>query len=475
MSTSAFVGREYETERLRRIIAEREASVATVYGRRRVGKTTLIEHVFTSPFVIKCEGIEGRDQRHQRESMLEQFAEQVGIPALKHANPDSWRSLLRLMTEFLVEGRKTLYLEEFQWLSGYQGELIAEIKYFWDNYWRKNETFILILCGSSPSFMVSKVIRSKAMHNRALHEFHLLPFSMREIHQFLGQERSREEALDALLLVGGIPEYLKYLRQESSLYLSLARNAFTPNAFFAGEYDRVFISSLEHNPHYKKVVAFLGAKRNATRNEIAKHLGIASGGNLTDVLADLELCGFIRRYTPFDKSPTSLLARYEIADPYLQLYHRVIEPRLSDIREGRYRENPLGAFNIQQMEQWLGYSLERHCRSHAHRVAEHLGFSDVDYRAGAFFNRGTDRGNRGFQIDLVYQRADRVVTLCEIKNNSAPISVSDARKIVDSFACYSPPPGYRVQKVLLAKGGVQPNVSAGLFFDKIVDPLDIFF
>jgi len=378
------------------------------------------------------------------------------------------------MTEYLVDGTKALYLEEFQWLSGYSHELISEIKYFWDNYWRKNKDFTLILCGSSPSFMISEVVKSKAMHNRALHEFHVQPFSAKETHEFLGAAISREQALDALLFVGGIPEYLKYLQQESSVYLSLARNAFTPNSFFSGEYERIFVSSLESNPHYRKIIAFLARKRNATRNEIAGHLGIASGGNLTEVLNDLDLCGFVRRYTPFDKNHTSLLARYEIGDPYLQLYHRVIEPRLSDIQQGRYTKDPLGAFSIQQMEQWLGYSLERYCRNNAHIVAQYLGFSDVHYQAGAFFSRGTAKSDRGFQIDLVYKRADRVITLCEVRHNSTPISISEARKINESFACYTAPPGHTIQKVLIAKGGVQPKVSDTMLFDKVVDPLDIF-
>jgi len=475
MKTPRFIGREREIGRLKRIMTADEATAVVVYGRRRVGKTTLIEKVFPRADLLKCEGIEGQSQAFQRQSAIEQFAEQVGVPALKHATPNSWRSVLRIMTEYLARGKRTLYLEEFQWLSSYGGELIAEIKYFWDNYWRKNSRFTLVLCGSSPSFMLSKVVKSKAMYNRSLHELHLQPFSAREVHAFLGANRSRNEALTALLLVGGIPEYLKYLREKSSVFLAMAHHAFTPAGFFSGEYERIFVSSLENNPHYKKVVAYLGRKRNATRNEIAGHLGIASGSNLTSVLLDLELCGFIRRYTPFDKESTSLLARYEIGDPYLQFYHRLIKPKLRDIAQGRYQDRPTKAFSVQQLEQWLGYGLERYCREHAHLIAEHLGFGDVDYRSGAFFSRETTRANRGFQIDLLYKRADRVITLCEIRHNTKPISVADARKVLESFSHYRPPTGFSLQHVLICTGAVAPRVRQETLFDRIVDPLDIFF
>jgi AAA+ ATPase superfamily predicted ATPase len=475
MKSFKFIGRRSELDRLGRIMAAKEASVITVYGRRRVGKTTLIEKAFSGPGLIKCEGIEGQNQDFQRDSMLEQFAQQANVPALRHATPDSWRAVLRMMTEYLIQGRKTLYLEEFQWLSAYKGELISEIKYFWDNYWRKNDNFTLILCGSSPSFMLSKVVKSKAMHNRSLHEFHIQPFTPREVYTFFDSKRSKSEALSALLLVGGIPEYLKYLKETSSVFLSMAQHSFTQTGFFSGEYERIFVSSLESNPHYKRVIAFLAGERNATRNEISARLGIVSGSNLTTVLRDLEICGFIRRYTPFDKKTTSLLARYEISDPYLQFYHRLIEPKLSDIQQGRYQSRPAKAFSVQQLEQWLGYGLERYCRNHAHLIAETLGFSDVDYQSGAFFSRGTATTDRGFQIDLMYKRADRVITLCEIRHNTNPISITDARKILESFSQYAPPARHSVQNVLICTGGVATRVSEAVLFDRVIDPLSFLF
>lgn len=475
MKSFRFIGRKSELSRLKSIKENQEATVITVYGRRRVGKTTLIEKAFSGAKLIKCEGIEGQNQDFQRQSMLEQFAQQINEPALRHATPDSWRSMLRIITEYLTKGRKTLYLEEFQWLSSYKGELISEIKFFWDNYWRKNNEFTLILCGSSPSFMLSKVVKSKAMHNRSLHEFRIQPFSPQEVYKFFGAKTSKSEALIALLLVGGIPEYLKYLKEKSSVFLSMAYHAFTTNGFFNGEYERIFVSNLERNPHYKKIISYLAGKRNATRSEIADYLQITSGSNLTDVLLDLELCGFIKRYTPFDKTAASLLARYEISDPYLQFYHRLIEPKLNDIQQGRYQNNPAKAFNIRQLQQWLGYSLERYCRNHAHIIAEHLGFSDVDYQSGAFFSRASSKADRGFQIDLVYKRADKVITLCEIKHNTNPLSLTDAYKIEESFSHYSPPSGFSIQHILICSGSVTQQVKDAAIFDRIIHPLDFLF
>ena len=473
--SSSFIGRKVELSQFENILRKKEASVITIYGRRRVGKTTLIEKFFSSMGMIKCEGIEGGHDSEQRRSMLEQYAEQTNNSSLKHVETKSWRELLRIISEGLGEGRVTLYLEEFQWLSNYKSELIAEIKYFWDNYWKNNDEFTLILCGSSPSFMASKVVHSKAMYNRSLHEFSIEAFSAHETKEFLGDQCQALDAMNALLLVGGIPEYLKYLKEESSLYLALAKNSFTANGFFKGEYERIFVSSLENNPHYKKILHFLSTRSNATRDEIAKHLSITSGGNLTEVLEDLALCHFISRYTPFDKGPSSLLARYEISDPYLEYYYRYIEPKLEDIQHGRYREHPLKALPIQSLEQWLGYSLERYCRRHAHHIADHLGFGAVEYQSGAFYSRATTKEDRGFQIDLLFKRADRVVTLCEVKYNSSPITMSSARKILETFAGYSVPRSFKTQRVLITTGGVSESVRTSMMFDEIISPVDIFF
>jgi AAA+ ATPase superfamily predicted ATPase len=228
---TSFVGRSWELDEFSKIMAEPEASVITIYGRRRVGKTTLIEKFFSDHGMIKCEGIEGGNDAAQRVSMLEQYGEQTNNSLLQKVTTKSWRELFRLINEDLCTGRVTLYLEEFQWLSNYKVDLIAEIKFFWDNYWKKNSDFTLILCGSSPSFMTAKVVHSKAMYNRSLHEFPIAPFSATETMAFLGPKRKKTEALQALLLVGGIPEYLKYLKKESSLYLALAKIALPQTDF----------------------------------------------------------------------------------------------------------------------------------------------------------------------------------------------------------------------------------------------------
>ena len=472
MGVERFVGREFEIIRLQEVKQSADAAIVVVHGRRRVGKTTLVEHVFSDEHLVKLEGIEQGPPEYQMRSILEQLSVQVRNPTLALVKPSTWRETLRLVTSELRAGL-CLFLEEFQWLANYSDELVAEIKYFWDNHWRAIEGFKLVLCGSSASFMVGHVIRSKALYNRALVEVPLKPFLPCETREFLGESISPEQALDAHLLVGGIPEYLQYIRKESSVYLGFAKNALVPGAFFLGEYERIFVSSLANNVHYRSIIEFLSERRYASRGEIAKRLGLSSGSNLTELLEDLEICGFIRSYVPFDRSLSSKLRRFELVDPYVRLYLQLLKPKKKAIDQGRFTVNPLEGLSIDRIEQWYGYSLETLCRRQAHLIARALGFHGVEYSCGAFFNRATSKESPGFQLDLVFERKDRVVTLCEVKHNSTPITATKAREILSRFNRLETSPRYSKQRVLIATGEVSQEVRNGLFFDRILDATEV--
>jgi len=292
-----------------------------VHGRRRVGKTELIEQVFRERNLLKFEGVEGQDEAYQRRVFMRQLAEYAGDVAIASIEFGSWLEVFEYLVRFVSNGTWTLFFGELQWLSCYKETLVAELKHVWDNKFRRDKNLLLVLCGSSPSFMIGKVLESKALHNRSMHELPLAEFSLAETREFFGAHRGQQEIMDAYLSVGGIPEYLKYLTHDSSVFLSLCRNSFVSGAFFSAERDRVFVSSLARNVHYGGIIDFLSQRRYTTRTEIAAHLKIDPGGNLSDLLTDLALCGFIQHYTPFNMSEKAKVMRYAIQDKYLQFYY----------------------------------------------------------------------------------------------------------------------------------------------------------
>ncbi len=468
-----FVGREFEQNRLREIAAQPGAKIIIVYGRRRVGKTELLEQTFKNRGLLKFEGQENLPEAKQIVFVMRQLAEYAQEPLLSKIEPPDWTQVLQYIAERTQTGQWTIYFEEVQWLANYETHFISALKYVWDNFFRKNRDLILILCGSSPSFMINKVIKSRALYNRSQYELPLKEFNLIETQAMLSGHSERE-VLDAYLSIGGIPEYLLRLQNKTSIYLKLCQESFLPGAFFAREYETIFTSSLAENKYYKQIIAFLSKHKYATRNEISRHLKLKSGGGLTELLQDLEICGFINKYTPYNLSSTSLLARYCVNDAYLQFYFKFIHPIEKEIDQGDFNNDPVRALNLTNYQIWLGFAFERFCRKYHRVFARILGFSAVNYRVGAYFNRRTNQENPGFQIDLLFDRNDRVITICEIKYTQTSVSAS----VIDEFArkleSFPNEKHKTIQRILITNGNIDNSLSSRAYFDRMINLSDIF-
>ena len=216
------------------------------------------------------------------------------------------------------------------------------------------------------------------------------------------------------------------------------------------------------------------SRRFATRQDILGHLKLSSGKNITQVLNDLVICGFIEKYTPYDASNASKLVRYCIVDAYLQFYYKFIEPKKTEIQAGKYNQNPRAALQDDTYAKWLGYAFERFCRRYHHKIAEMLGFSAVNYRAGAFFNREAESLKKGFQIDLIFDRADHVLTVCEIKYSKNKVSSKVISEFETKLERMPNTKNKTIHKVLIASNGVQQSVIDQSYFDCILTLEDFF-
>lgn len=468
-----FVGRETEFTLLDEIKSQKQASILVLYGRRRIGKTELAEQGFRDNRILKFEGVEGQGPEFQMQAVLSQLYKYTHNRVLRSVSPRSWTEIFELIWDCVSEGEWTLYFEELQWLATYQSQFISELKYAWDNSFSKNPKLIMILCGSSPSFMIKKVLHSNALYNRSQYELALQPFTIDETAQFL-KGKSKREIMDAYLTIGGIPEYLKRIKGQSSVFLSLCKESFRRGGFFANEFKRIFTSSFADERQYEMIIRFLSKRQFATRNEISAHLGLKSGGTVTAMLDDLEICGFITRYTPYNASKSSLLGRYTIVDNYLQFYFKFIEPVSSDIITGQYEGEETRAIKMQVYQQWLGYSFERYIRANHRRIAKLLGFDAVNYTVGAFFDRKTTAETPGFQIDLVFDRADNVLSVCEIKYLQVPVSSRVIREMESKIELWGPPPRKTIHRVLISAEGADQGLVNRAYFDRVLCLGDLF-
>lgn len=459
-----FIGREEELSLIKRVTTSNEATILVVYGRRRVGKMELIEQALGKRHLIKLEGVEDGDKATQMYRVLYQLSKAFKDPNITRMQFNTWMELLDFIAGRVSKGKWTLYFEELQWLAEYKSELIADLKYVWDNAFRHNPELLVVLCGSSPSFMINEVIHSKALYNRPMNEIHLKEFSLSETISYL-PKRAPRDVMDAYLTIGGIPEYLKRISKHSSLFLGIAEESFKTNGYFTKEKKRIFVSSFASSIHYEAIINFLSHVKFATKKEIETHLGVQGGGNLTAVLIDLELCGFIEKYRPYQAEEGSHLIRYTIQDNFLRFYFKFIAPIASRIERGDYSTAPAQALNRETYQKWLGFAFERFCSRRRHQIASLLGFSAVQYQSGPFFNRST---SPGFQIDLLFYRADRVLTVTEIKYTEGKTGTEVIEEFESKLRLLPVPKGAIIEKVLIsATGASDPLIHRG-YFDRIL-------
>lgn len=468
------IGRVVEQAELRRIGALGESAIMVVYGRRRVGKTELIESVYADRNLIKIEGAEGVQPESQLNLARLQLEEYIQENSFKHSNFSTWLELFKFLAPHLEKGKWTLYFEELQWLAGDKSSFIAEFKIAWDNYLRHNPDLLVVLCGSSPSFMINNVLKSKALYNRSLHELHLKPFSLKETSEFIGEGFSLEQALDAHLFVGGIPEYLKYIKQDKSILISMCRNSFKENAFFLNEYEKVFTSSLSNNAHYREIIELLSLSNSLSRSDLLRKLNIKSGGGISKVLSDLLLCGFIDRFSPYQLKQDGKSSQLAIADNYMQFYFKFIKPRIVDIKRGTFNSDPTQAVDRSSIDQFLSYSFEKYCRSNSHLIAKILGFPSIKYLSGVYYKRGDVNKGTGYQWDLVFDRSDKVITLCEIKYSNVPVGMGVIREFEERLERTAIETRKSIQRVLISVNGGTEQLVAKSYFDRIITLEDLF-
>ena len=464
-----FTGRESEVAKLHEIAVSNESSIIIVHGRRRVGKTELIEQTFRKRNLLKFEGVEGKSEAFQKQRFIEQlatFTQDLSIANIPSSS--SWAYLFEQLAKQVTKGTWTIYIEELQWMACYQPDLIAELKSVWDNHFRRNNKLLLILCGSSPSFFINHVIRSKALYNRSTYELRIKEFPLSLVHKFLGK-RPIKETFNTYLSLGGIPEYLRLIKKHSSAYLALTANSFQPDSFLVTEFEKIFISSFAKSKIYRDIIQHLGQFKYMTRQEIIKKLELAdSSGGVSERLIDLELSGFINRYTPVGSKTNSTVARYEIRDNYLSYYFRFIYPNLSSIQNEELKNRASKVLQHNSYMQWLGLNFEKYCRRNSANIAEILGFGAVEFKSGALFSRGKSLEDRGFQIDLLFKRKDKVWTVCEIKYGDAVVDISVVEEVERKISRLEIPRSVSVQNVLICSCGVSREVAESGYFDRVI-------
>lgn len=465
----AFIGRHQEIQELTQLYCSKEAKLAVIYGRRRVGKSRLIEQFMVGKRHLRFEGLEHLRTKDQLTYFMKDMSRQLHDPLLQEVSLDSWAPVFDRLTRFFDEQNEKiiLFLDEFQWLAAGQTKLVSLLKKYWDLYWSKQRVMV-ILCGSVSSYMLKRVILSKALYGRISWELCLQPLSPAESLQLLGAKRDPDEVLQYSLVLGGIPKYLKEINPNQSFEQNINKLFFTQAGMFLHEYKRIFYSQFKEHKIYEEIVRYLKDYPH-TLDEIAVQLKVSSGGGFKSYLENLEKALFITGYIPYDKQQNSKLKRYKLTDEYLRFYFKYIEPNIKLISNNQ-RRNLFNQLVKPVWHPWLGFAFENFCLKNALYLAEIMGFAECVIQWGPFFKRG----DKAFQINLIYLRSDKVVTICEIKYTQHLVPISVVHEVEKKCQLLEIPRGYTLERVLICRFGSEKSLQELNYFHHIIAAEDFF-
>lgn len=466
-----FIGRERELASLKASFSIKKPNITVVYGRRRAGKSFLIQQAARGYSFYSFEGLENLPVSKQKRSFIEQLASYGVKTALD--NNASWYEILCLLKELINKTEITvILLDELQWLANYRAELISNLKLVLEQVLSKHHNLKLVLCGSIASFMINKVIKSRALYGRCDLTIQLEPFKLSESRKLLAN-KSTDETLLAHLLVGGIPKYLDLLTDKDSVLSSLAFHCANTNRYFANEYAKVFVSHFGKNPRYEQILRFLnGRNYGSSRSELIANLEMNNSGELTEMIANLESAGFIRSFVPFDQKMSSFTKRFMLVDHFISFYLSFIEPLILTKELDRI-DFFNQVFNTAKMHSWLGRSFELLCYNHVEQIAQLLGFPSVRYQAGPYFRHNKRGELSGMQLDLVFKRADKVITVCEAKYQKTKVGIEVGKKLEEAISELPEIRKNSIQKVLITNADVAESLKNEMWFARILSANDL--
>jgi len=390
------VGRQHEVRLLRGILDKEVSAMVAVIGRRRIGKTYLVETVCKQHMAFNLIG----QQHADRASQLQNFADKLQAyskSALPLKAPDTHRS-----------------------------GILSALSYFWNDWGVKNNV-TLIICGSAASWMINKVVNAKGgLHNRINHLISLAPFTLYETKLYLRRQGVNLDHYQLTMLymaMGGVPHYLQQVQKGETAAQNIQRICFDRNGLLRHEFDNLYRALFDRPEGHIEVIKVLSTKwKGLTRNEIIKTSKFTNGGGLSTILDELIKSSFITSYLPYGKKVRETL--YRLTDEYSLFYLTFIEG--SSTGPGVWQQ--LSQKRV--VSTWQGYAFESLCLKHVVNIKSALGISGLHTTESSYVHRGDDVHD-GIQVDLVIDRPDNAIHLCEMKyfNDEVTVTKDYARKL----------------------------------------------
>ncbi len=425
------IGRKKELKELEAAFQSNVAEFIALYGRRRVGKTYLIRTFFSEQQDILFFYVTGTKDGSLKDQ-IRNFTDEIGDKFIHQGarieSPTSWHDALRMLTGYMrtcPAQKIVLFFDEFPWMVSKRSGLMEAFQYYWNRHWSMDPRIKLIICGSSAGWIIKRIINNRAgLYNRVSRRIHLEPFELHEAKEYLkycGVSLNERDIVDLYMVLGGIPFYLLQVKPGLSAKQNIEALAFGENSFLMTEFENLYATLFEIGGGHRELARLISQHRyGIALSEIAdKAVRYSRGGRITSWLADLEQAGFISRFTPYGSKRKGVFFKME--DEYSLFYFYWIEPIRATLlgkgmRKGYWEQILKGP----AWRSWAGYAFEALCVKHISQISESLGLSPSAIPATWRYVPKKGVLGDGAQIDLLFDRDDNAITVCEIKYSKDP-------------------------------------------------------
>lgn len=469
------IGRIEEQKKLKSILRSERPEFVVLYGRRRIGKTFLIKEYFQNKFSFYTTGVLSKNNRTEllafNKSLLDYGSKEKAVPNNWF---EAFDRLEKMITNNIIKidpryNKRILFIDELPWFDTGKSEFKAAFELFWNSFASTQNDLVLIVCGSATSWILNNLLNGEGgFHNRITAKIPLHPFTIKEAEQLInGQNKndlSRLDIINAYMIFGGVPYYLNLIDSSFSLIQNIDNICFKEGGELSNEFENLLSSLFKRHENHSKIInALTKTKKGMSRTELINETKLPSGSSFTKALLELEECGFIRKYRDYKKNTKDGL--YQLIDPFTLFSINYLKNRKFDLWS-----NFIGSAMYYS---WCGYAFEILCINHINSIKHALMIEGIDSLNYSYFNNKSD----GAQIDLLIDRKDNVINLCEMKYSLQEYAIDKeyAEKLTNKIGTFKNDTKTRksIHLTFITLNGLKKNSYSGIVRKDLTS--DIFF
>lgn len=453
------------------LLKKNTASLVVVKGRRRIGKSRLIQEFGKNHKLYTFSGVAPTKKTRKQDQLDEfgwQLGEVLGQPAFKD---NDWNDLFFRLAHHTKQGRIIILFDEITWMGSKDRNFLGKLKNAWDLEFKKNPELILILCGSVSAWIEKNILSNTGFLGRISLKLNIEELSLQESSHFWdNQERiSAYEKFKILSVVGGVPKYLEEIQTFLPAEENIKNLCFDSTGLLFNEFDQIFTDIFsKRSETYKRIVQSI-ADNHFQYEDICKKLNIEKSGFLSNCLDELVKSGFIRRDYTWDlkNGKTSKLSQYRISDNYLRFYLKYLSPNKEKIERGAFEELSLNS--LPGWEGIMGLQFENLILNNRKTIMQLLNINSNDVIYDNPYFQNTTTRQKACQVDYLIQTRFDTLYVCEIKFSKNLIKTDVISEMQEKMNRIKVPHRFSCRPVIIHVNGVTEELIETRFFSNIID------